>query len=315
MKRTLLTQALILLILLAGCLPFSASAQTITITGTSVGNDIICLSEGDDFDILLELDGTFPEDVVFTAYAGSVEIGTATGNNITSISITDFAATASGRYDLFIQSDNGVTSNFFEIDIIQNIDPALDYLFAPSTETVTIAPDEPLDLTVYNNEGIGLFYKLVHVETMTSVTDWFIVPDDPAVLTLENVEEGTYRLIARGQGHLTGIICQDSVPLSEPLNSFTVIHETVTSNLKGKTEALHIYPNPATNALTVELSGNTIENVHLLVTDLSGSVLLTQTSANTSGAVNFDLNALPNGMYMLKMVSDTEVSMKPFIKN
>ncbi|MES2774434.1 MAG: T9SS type A sorting domain-containing protein [Bacteroidota bacterium] len=67
-----------------------------------------------------------------------------------------------------------------------------------------------------------------------------------------------------------------------------------------------IYPNPATDKLNVLIASPKAGNVMLLVTDLSGRVLVKQATQIVNGETNIQLNVstLASGNYVLKLVGD-----------
>lgn len=69
---------------------------------------------------------------------------------------------------------------------------------------------------------------------------------------------------------------------------------------------LHVYPNPATTTLTIELPANTatISNVELI--DLTGRVSKLKASV-LNGLAVLDFNGLSNGTYMVRVVAEDDI--------
>jgi photosystem II stability/assembly factor-like uncharacterized protein len=82
------------------------------------------------------------------------------------------------------------------------------------------------------------------------------------------------------------VVGQDGTIYKYGLNTF--VNEQVKDN------AYSIYPNPATNNITIN-SSTTLHKI--MVTDVLGKIVLTQTSANTSESI--DLSHLQTGVYFL----------------
>ena len=76
--------------------------------------------------------------------------------------------------------------------------------------------------------------------------------------------------------------------------------------------SLRLYPNPASNELSVAYQALKSGTVHLRIVDLTGKTLVEQQHENTSGenAVKLNISALPAGVYLL---SNGEES-KEFVK-
>lgn len=70
-----------------------------------------------------------------------------------------------------------------------------------------------------------------------------------------------------------------------------------------------IYPNPVNDFLKVEVDQNILKNLRFQVFDLSGRLLL-----EDKGKKELDVSSLTNGVYILKVLGDSQRSFK-FIKN
>ena len=89
---------------------------------------------------------------------------------------------------------------------------------------------------------------------------------------------------------------------SNPYNFTVGILETLQQNI-------HLYPNPATSTLHIELPSNT--TVQLEVIDLTGKVLDIKT---TTGTTALDISYHPTGIYLLKLTADDEVIYRKWVK-
>lgn len=78
---------------------------------------------------------------------------------------------------------------------------------------------------------------------------------------------------------------------------------------ESKKELVNIYPNPVQNELFVQLEEGQITQLDIL--DLSGKVIKTITSSN---AKSIDVSNLTQGVYMLKVYTETGVSPNRFVK-
>jgi len=85
--------------------------------------------------------------------------------------------------------------------------------------------------------------------------------------------------------------------------SFTII------GIKNYTTSFSIVPNPATNNVTISAKGN-FTNIEVL--SFLGQVVLTQT--NVGNNVTLDISNFPNGVYFVRITSETETSVKKFVK-
>jgi hypothetical protein len=77
-----------------------------------------------------------------------------------------------------------------------------------------------------------------------------------------------------------------------------------------------IYPNPATDKMTINFATVTNAATKILVYDLSGKelMLFNRMLAIGDHSMSFDISALPAGIYLCKIVEGEKISAKKFIK-
>jgi hypothetical protein len=95
------------------------------------------------------------------------------------------------------------------------------------------------------------------------------------------------------------------------LNWFGLDLTTGTSTIESNS-ALKIYPNPATNNLTVDFSELQQQSIILRIINAAGSVVKQELSENKS-RVSLALNGLENGFYILQAESENRIENKRFI--
>ena len=78
-------------------------------------------------------------------------------------------------------------------------------------------------------------------------------------------------------------------------------------------DAPELYPNPATNNLNIKWKNYSIKKAEIL--DLSGRKLIEKHIANNStDVISTDVSTLSQGIYYVKVQSDTNTKMLKFIK-
>ena len=147
----------------------------------------------------------------------------------------------------------------------------LRYIFFTTTDSVTVISSRSTDLGIV----IG--------QTSTIFLSGFIAPvnnDNGPSMSIMMVDEA---------GNVT--------PLSLILAS---LQDELLGDVK-------IYPNPATNHVTVELSIESPMPIQLILTDLSGRQLMRTDHDLTSGLnrLHIDLPILPHGIYMVHLLNDS----------
>ena len=99
--------------------------------------------------------------------------------------------------------------------------------------------------------------------------------------------------------------CVNKTFFTQNVNACTGIN-TYASELKG----LKVYPNPTGGEFTVELNSGSVKTIEVI--DLTGRVVLTNTSANEK--VNVNINALAKGVYYVKVTSDSAIEVIKVVK-
>ncbi|NUM50545.1 MAG: T9SS type A sorting domain-containing protein [Flavobacteriales bacterium] len=82
---------------------------------------------------------------------------------------------------------------------------------------------------------------------------------------------------------------------------------------KVQTEGLRVYPNPASNSITIEWSEE-LQVQSLAVFDYLGREVLKEQVSNNSGSTQLDVSALPQGMYFLHLQTEKDSQTAKFIK-
>ncbi len=82
-------------------------------------------------------------------------------------------------------------------------------------------------------------------------------------------------------------------------------------------DVLSIYPNPATNNVTLTFNAQTSESVLVTVLDLSGKVVLNSNLGNPSGLsqATLDITHLPSGVYVVSVKAGNKVTNQKLVVN
>jgi hypothetical protein len=156
-----------------------------------------------------------------------------------------------------------------------NTDEAVAYWAPVPTAThyeylLTTSPTPPANGTEYQNNS-------VHVSALADGKDYYI----------------------HVRSHCNSIGIIDASPWGTA--SFKTFPVSV-SNIAGGAIGLAAYPNPVSDVLTVEVSGNRSGAAYIVVTDVSGRQLLKQEANSAKNLV--PMNNLPAGIYMIKYMDD-----------
>ncbi len=96
-------------------------------------------------------------------------------------------------------------------------------------------------------------------------------------------------------------------------NLITVTVPCKKGELLNDEDAFTIYPNPATDKLTINLNRSIINSSTVMITDILGKILARETIY--SSAIEIDISQFSDGMYFIKMEINGEEFIARFIKN
>jgi hypothetical protein len=102
---------------------------------------------------------------------------------------------------------------------------------------------------------------------------------------------------------------------TDNLQSFDTLSETWTSSTQItqqiKDNNISIFPNPAKNYIQIQTNGLDIEKYNII--DINGKTIKQINSANNNNII--DISNLPNGVYILNIVTENTVINNRIIKN
>ncbi|MFN0275382.1 MAG: T9SS type A sorting domain-containing protein [Chitinophagales bacterium] len=81
-------------------------------------------------------------------------------------------------------------------------------------------------------------------------------------------------------------------------------------------DVVSIYPNPATNSITLNYFSNFENDQQVMIVDMNGKFLLNEMIAMFEGdnSISLDISSFPSGMYMLKIIDTEGQYISKFIK-
>ena len=133
-------------------------------------------------------------------------------------------------------------------------------------------------------------------------------------MTLYRTNDGgnSWTQSASGVQTLNSIFFIDSVPGYAVGTNGTILKYTSSTGIEdnAQTETFSVYPNPATNNITIELSIS--DNSTASVYNLEGQMLLEQNLLATK--TEMDISSLSKGVYVIKLNTENGVAVRKFVK-
>ena len=202
-----------------------------------------------------------------------------------------------GEHAIEITATDGVNAPVvqqFVIVVAQNNAPA----FA-STPVLTINDNEEYIYEVVANDEDGDDIEF----SATSLPEW---------LSFEDNGDGTATVsgtLAKGvndEFNIT-IAATDGAIVTEQSYVLTVIITSVDNLANG---AVTIYPNPATNFISIS---NTVKIDMIQIIDIEGRVVITKSAVNNDNMNNIDVSSLAKGSYFVKVIANGKVDIQKIV--
>lgn len=212
--------------------------------------------------------------------------GTASNSNITittNIPSTGYAFNT--EYDITINNTGGGTRNGFQVTAEKDSDNSKVGTFASVSN---------------DTQAVNSNSRITHTSSGNSQNSWSFRWTSPAS------EEGRITFYgASVSGNGAGGNSGDQVFLGSSASSPSL------SISEAKRLRFDMYPNPASEALTVQLpSGSEVASVEFY--DYLGRLALTEKISQTSNSIN--VQNLSTGVYILKVLADDKIGTQKFIK-
>jgi hypothetical protein len=131
---------------------------------------------------------------------------------------------------------------------------------------------------------------------------------------MRRAHDGGYLIVGRSSRQGVGgwFVKTDSLGFALPNGGDTLYHIGIEEFEKIQKQELILYPNPAQNSITIVLPDDKINDAELVITDLSGRLVINKT-INTSSTI--DISELSNGVYLLKVKFGANVQTHKLVIN
>jgi uncharacterized repeat protein (TIGR03803 family) len=232
------------------------------------------------------------------------------------ITVTFTAPPTPGNYYYELSAENiytGDSSTAFMNVIVTNT-PEINSTYI---DTFYAGADNIIDITIYNPTSLNECFTFGEPDTVSlstfpktkvmQITDsnFVLAPGDSLLVPLDihSADTGTYTFYLQNLyngGHPTYYLFNLTFDLFEGIN-----------RLSANSNQLSIYPNPASNQLTItskQLSINRVE-----ITNVLGQVIFNSPSGDFGLEKIIDVSSLPDGMYFIAITSGNETALKKFL--
>jgi hypothetical protein len=146
--------------------------------------------------------------------------------------------------------------------------------------------------------------------TIKSVQFWqndkFVGADttSPFTINWENVSGGTYRIIAKA-------VDEEGISTFSDFITITVEGNVHVSDLESA--GVNLYPNPVTNDLIIQVTGDLFEDALITLYDSQGKSILKEIVKGSEHRM--DLSDLPEGVYIISLSSEQGHVLRRLVKN
>jgi hypothetical protein len=200
---------------------------------------------------------------------------------------------------------------------------------------VLILPDGSDSLSICAGDGMSDAFDVVLTDTVGSNFAWVITDADLNILGLPGAPP--FDLEGAGPGicllwglsfedGLTGAVVDSNAANLEGYfdlsNAITVILndfgtgacETTSTRNQPSVSAFEVRPNPATDRLQIAYEGLVDRGGQLLIMDIRGAILESQSLASGAAALDVSVGQLPAGIYLARITSADGSSIRRFVK-
>ncbi len=162
-------------------------------------------------------------------------------------------------------------------------------------------------LLQWTGNACALNYQ-VRIRNVTAATGWTTYTSIPANFSLPTIPGNVYQWKVRSQCPSAGAITNSAW---SPNNNFTALACRLgdEENLIEETSTLEVYPNPASNELTIVAFS---DDAKVTIMDISGKIVLEETMMNYTKVISIE--QLNNGIYFIKIESGDRSEIKKFVK-
>jgi PKD repeat protein len=194
---------------------------------------------------------------------------------------------AAGLYSIFLLADNGICkdTSIQQINVLWDC-PTLGLTAQfDATDTVYMSLSGVAQFTNQSTNAVSYLWNFGDGSGFTTVANPYYVYTSPGVYTV-TLTAVNYNCTTTAQGTVV-VIEQHDASVGE----------------QGLVSSLYLFPNPASDKVTIAFTPDWQKDVRLTLTDMSGRVLRSQAAQPTEGFLEIDLQGLASGMYFVTFTS------------
>ncbi|MCG9910078.1 MAG: PKD domain-containing protein [Flavobacteriales bacterium] len=205
---------------------------------------------------------------------------------------------AAGLYSIFLLADNGICkdTSIQQINVLWDCPTIGLSAQFDATDTVYMSLSGVAQFTNQSTNAVSYLWNFGDGSGFTTAANPYYVYTAPGVYTV-TLTAVNYNCTTTVQGTVV-VIAQHDASLEE-------------QNLLS---SLYLFPNPASDNVTLTFTPDWQKDVRLTLTDMSGRVLRSQTAQPMEGVLEIDLQGLASGMYFVTLTSGGKSKTLPLIK-
>ncbi|MGL5889358.1 MAG: T9SS type A sorting domain-containing protein [Bacteroidia bacterium] len=219
------------------------------------------------------------------------------------------AVTSAGNYDVFLTDGNGC--EWYDIVTVAAT-PAPTVTITPGAQTVSVGTCIGFNATASSGTGYSYNWKMSHASqpATTVATTAYTCQTIPTPGGSGRYRPAYYQVTmsnAYCTGTATRTITADTWYLNTSGNGCCAPNSRIGENADSAAAVLYnVFPNPASNQLTVTFEGLNRANVTLEILDVTGKIIRTQALADGSSRADLDVSDLSAGIYVIRLYTGEE---------
>ncbi|MEZ4852586.1 MAG: T9SS type A sorting domain-containing protein, partial [Bacteroidia bacterium] len=157
--------------------------------------------------------------------------------------------------------------------------------------------------------GSGIRYYDVYVATNDGDFERWLskTPDSSAVF--QGIQDSTYSFYSIATDSAGNI--EDAPAIADATTQLVAVG--IDEPLSTQPWSYHLYPNPNTGSFNLEITNPQREKISIELLDLRGKRILQRTIKQLNQIESFSADHLPDGIYLLKMQTKTELKVERVI--
>lgn len=275
-------------------------------TGTSTSPEFVSNPEGNPFSSLSVIGDTY--EFVDIDHDGDQDLVTSGSHQGDEYGYARYYKNTGTKTDAVFEEKTGIDNPFAEI--IYRSDNYFTFVnFDGDADFDLVIGTEYEGIKYYQNTGTDVSPVFAEQTGSDNPFDFINTSTDP-----QNKYYGTAFMDADADGDLDLFVSEYDGSVKYYENTSSITTGLLGSNNSSSANAIIAFPNPVKDVLHYSIDNAKSSIIQVSVMDMTGLEVLNQSDANNGAAMTLNVSSLKSGVYILRVSSDSNISMTKFVK-